>query len=73
MKGSGIYSEDYTGIFNCATCEKDFEIDGQTDDWKHTAYADCPECGAELEVDLTTDERDDDFDYDAWRESQLDD
>jgi DNA-directed RNA polymerase subunit RPC12/RpoP len=73
MRGSGIYAQDYTGVFYCDTCEDEFELDGSTDDWQSNAYADCPKCGQQLEVELPSrDERDEDADYDAWRESQMD-
>jgi transcription elongation factor Elf1 len=52
MMGSGIYSEDYTGDFYCSECDKEHELDGSTDDWGHTAYAECPDCGADLEKEL---------------------
>ena len=73
MRGSGIYAEDWTGTFYCSECEDEFELDGTTDDWGHNAFADCPKCGTQLEVELpSADERDEDADYDAWRDSQLD-
>lgn len=73
MRGSGIYAEDYTGTFYCDNCEDEFELDGQTDDWQTKAFADCPKCQAELELDLpSADENDDDAMYEAWRESQMD-
>lgn len=71
MMGSGIYSEDYTGVFHCDECEADYELDGTTDDWKHTAYATCEKCGADLEVEINN-EPDPDAMYEAWKESQLD-
>lgn len=52
MRGSGIYAEDYTGTFYCSDCDKEFELDGTTDDYGHYAGAECPECGKELEVEL---------------------
>lgn len=73
MRGSGIYAEDYTGYFYCSDCEDEFELDGQTDDWGSYAYADCPKCGKGLELELPDrDGRDEDADYDAWRDSQMD-
>ena len=54
MRGSGIYSETYTGTFTCSECEKDYELDGDTNDWGTVAYADCPDCGSELELDIDT-------------------
>ena len=39
MRGSGIYAEDYTGIFFCDNCEDEYERDGQTDDWGTNASA----------------------------------
>jgi DNA-directed RNA polymerase subunit RPC12/RpoP len=52
MRGSGIYAEDYTGDFYCSECDKEFELDGQTDDYGNYAGAECPECGKDLEVEL---------------------
>jgi len=53
MYGSGIYSSSYSGNFTCSACEKDFDdLEGQTDDWGLMAYADCPDCGAELEKEI---------------------
>lgn len=73
MRGSGIYSEDYTGIFFCEDCGDEYSLDGQTDDFGDKAFAECPDCGQQLEKDI--DEKDSDTDdtgYDEWRESQLD-
>lgn len=67
MRGSGIYSENYTGDFECSECEKEFELDGETDDWGHNAYATCPDCGKDLEKELPSrEELEDDYwaDYD---------
>ncbi len=73
MRGSGIYAEDYTGTFYCSDCEDEFELDGTTDDWGTMAYADCPDCGKGLELELPSrDERDEDADYEAYRDSQMD-
>lgn len=52
MKGSGIYSLDYTGHFFCSNCADEFELDGATDDSHHKAYAECPRCKSVLEKDL---------------------
>ena len=64
MRGSGIYSDDYTGVFFCSTCEADFDCEGSTDDWQTTAYADCPNCGEELEKELADPVADHWADYD---------
>lgn len=64
MRGSGIYSADYTGVFFCSTCETDVETEGSTDDWQTTAYADCPNCGEELEKELADPVADHWADYD---------
>jgi transcription elongation factor Elf1 len=73
MRGSGIFSEDYTGTFHCAVCEDDFECEGSTNDWGSMAYAECPECGAELELEIDTEGgQDEDAAYDSYRESLLD-
>ena len=63
MRGSGIYSEDYTGEFYCSECEKEFELDGSTDDWGNVAYAECPECKSELEKELPSKEE---LERDYW-------
>ena len=52
MRGSGIYAEDYSGIFYCSECDDEYELDGQTDDWGTAASAECPDCGATLEIEL---------------------
>lgn len=52
MRGSGIYAEDYTGNFYCSNCDKEFELEGSTDDWQMNAYAECPECEANLEIEI---------------------
>lgn len=73
MRGSGIYSEDYTGIFYCSNCEDEYTLDGQTDDFGDKAYADCPDCGSSIEKDLSDEGGvDEDAMYDNWKESQLD-
>jgi Zn finger protein HypA/HybF involved in hydrogenase expression len=54
MRGSGIYSEDYEGTFSCSECEKDYELEGQTNDWGTMAYAICPDCNSELEIEIDT-------------------
>lgn len=54
MRGSGIYQEDYSGIFYCGDCEDEFALDGTTDDYGVMASADCPDCGKSLEVGLPT-------------------
>lgn len=63
MRGSGIYSEDYTGDFYCSECEEEFELDGSTDDWGNTAYAECPKCQSELEKELPSKEE---LERDYW-------
>jgi hypothetical protein len=72
MMGSGIYSDNWSGFMFCDDCEEDVAVEGQTNDWKTQAYADCPKCGADLEKEIDLNERDEDADYDAWRDSQLD-
>lgn len=57
MMGSGIYSEDYTGDFYCSECDKEFELDGATDDYGYNATAECPDCGKILEKELPTREQ----------------
>lgn len=54
MRGSGIYAMDYTGIFYCSNCDKEFELEGSTDDWGYNAYAECPECEKVLDKELPT-------------------
>jgi hypothetical protein len=56
MRGSGIYSDDYSGTFECSECEEEFELDGSTDDWGYIAYAECPKCKNQLEKELPTKE-----------------
>jgi transcription elongation factor Elf1 len=70
MMGSGIYSQSWTGVIHCSTCEEDVEVEGQTDDWGNRVFADCPKCEEDLEMDITPDE--DDSQYDSWKDSQLD-
>lgn len=74
MRGSGIYSESYSGWFYCSMCDKEFELDGSTDDWGNTAFAECPKCMTQLEKDIADERRgfDEDSAYDSWAESQLD-
>jgi transcription elongation factor Elf1 len=69
--GSGIDSEDYSGIFYCSACEDEFELDGVTNDSHSMAYATCPDCGKELDTEIERDEPDPDAVYEAWRDSQL--
>jgi transcription elongation factor Elf1 len=57
MKGSGIDSTDYTADFFCAECDKEFELDGMVDDYGIVATAECPKCGAELEVEVPSKEQ----------------
>jgi transcription elongation factor Elf1 len=52
MRGSGIDSTDYTADFFCSDCEKEFELDGMTDDYGIIAYAECPDCAKVLEVEV---------------------
>ena len=63
MRGSGIYAEDWSGVFYCSDCDDEYSLDGQTDDWGHQAFADCPDCGKQLEVDLPTREE---MEADYW-------
>lgn len=73
MNGSGIFSEDYAGVFYCATCEDEYTLDGTTDDWGSVAYATCLECGTELEKDISVESSiDDDTAYEAYKDSLLD-
>lgn len=74
MRGSGIYAEDYTGIFYCSTCQDEFEIDGTTDDYGMIAYATCPKCGNTIEKDVSDElgQPDPDAMYEAYKESLLD-
>lgn len=57
MRGSGIYSADYTGVFFCSTCESEFELEGATDDYGIVAYAECPQCKSVLEVEVPSKEQ----------------
>lgn len=57
MKGSGVDSADYTGIFFCDNCEDEYSLDGATDDYGIIAYAECPDCKAVLEVEVPSKEQ----------------
>jgi hypothetical protein len=71
MRGSGIYAEDYSGIFYCDNCEDEFVLDGQTDDWGHNASAECPDCGAILNKEIADEGGyDEDAAYDQWRDER---
>lgn len=52
MMGSGIYAENWSGTMFCDQCQSDVDVEGQTNDWKTQAYADCPKCGTELEKQI---------------------
>lgn len=71
MKGSGVDAQYWTGVMYCVDCEQDQTVEGQTDDWGNNAYADCPVCGTDLELDISPDE--DDYKYDNWKDRQLED
>lgn len=71
MFGSGIYCEEITATFHCPTCEEDYELEGMTDDYHTMATAECEVCKTSLRIELDSNERDEDNDYDAWRESQM--
>lgn len=71
MRGSGIYSVDHTGTFYCAECDDEFTLDGATDDFGLVAYADCPKCGQQLELELPSkDDLAEELAYENWRDSQ---
>jgi transcription elongation factor Elf1 len=70
MRGSGIYAQEIELDRYCDTCEKEVSLVFMTDDWGHNATATC-ECGAEFEEEIP--ERDEDADYDDWRDSQYED
>lgn len=63
MRGSGINSGDYYATFACSECDKEFDLYGQTDDWGSVAYAECPDCGRELEVEVPSKE---DLEKEYW-------
>jgi len=73
MRGSGIFSEDYSGVFFCPSCEDEYSLDGQTDDFGVEAFAECPDCGEPLSKEIS-DERgvDEDAEYEAQMEAQMD-
>jgi Zn finger protein HypA/HybF involved in hydrogenase expression len=50
MKGSGIDSEDWTGVIYCEACKQDQTVDAVTNDWHTKAFATCPKCEADLEI-----------------------
>ena len=56
MRGSGIYSGDYTAVFFCSNCEDEYSLDGAKDDYGIIAYAECPDCKAVLEVEVPSKE-----------------
>jgi hypothetical protein len=71
MRGSGIYAEDYSGIFYCDNCEDEFVLEGQTDDWGHNASAECPDCQAILTKEIADEGGyDEDAAYDQWRDER---
>lgn len=71
MRGSGIYAEDYSGVFYCDNCEDEFSLDGQTDDWGHEASAECPDCQAILTKEIADEGGyDEDAAYDQWRDER---
>jgi DNA-directed RNA polymerase subunit RPC12/RpoP len=71
MMGSGIYAEDYSGLFYCSDCDKEFQIDATTDDYGYNAYAECPDCNRVLDKDISSEGGlDDDSAYDAWRDGR---
>lgn len=70
MNGSGIYAEDYSGTFYCSECDVEHELDGTTNDSQSYAYAFCPVCGKDLEVELPSrDDYEDDY-YQDYREGK---
>lgn len=74
MMGSGIFAENWNGEMFCSQCDKDVEVEGSTDDWHNTAFAECPDCGKDLEKDISYEsEPDYDSEYDRQREDELDD
>jgi hypothetical protein len=56
MFGSGIYSTDVIAWFFCSQCDTEIECEATTDDWHTKAYADCPTCESELEMELPSKE-----------------
>jgi hypothetical protein len=68
MRGSGIYAQEIELDKYCDTCEQEVSLVFITDDWGVNATAQC-ECGAEFEHEFSN-ERDDDADYDDWRQGQ---
>lgn len=69
MVGSGIYVADITTDFECGKCEKEFELDGYTNDQQTEANAECPDCGAVLTKEISTEQGTDEA-YEAWCDSQ---
>jgi hypothetical protein len=76
MNGSGIYSQEITMEITCPEEECRFtgEVLMSTNDSVTAAYGKCPECEADLEESLDEEDlgKDEDAEYDAWRESQMD-
>lgn len=60
MMGSGIYAEEISITFVCASCGEDnTDVTAITDDWKFHALAECEHCGAEHDHDLLPEEPED--------------
>lgn len=44
MRGSGIYSDEYSSSEWCQECEDSVTVDVQVDDWGNVSW-ECPQCG----------------------------
>ena len=69
MRGSGIYAQEFERDVDCDNCGE-VTLTFVTDDWGCDASAEC-ECGKTFEYEVP--ERDEDADYDDWRDSRYDD
>jgi transcription elongation factor Elf1 len=52
MVGSGIYSVEFENDHECGSCGETSLMLFSTDDNKMVAWADCPKCEAENEIDV---------------------
>lgn len=62
--GSGINAVEMTREFVCRDCNWEGEAEGTTDDSHEMLYAECPNCKAEMLVDLGSERESADWDID---------
>nr|DAW17401.1 MAG TPA: DNA-directed RNA polymerase [Caudoviricetes sp.] len=53
--GHGVFVVDITTDFYCPVCEETYNLEGETNDTRDTAYADCEVCGWEIDKELYND------------------